>query len=150
MPPKSAKKEPKSLWLTCDKCETKVIQSKLKSHDCETLFGVINEKFQTPSICSSLPAEIDVKDAPGTYLQRFLFVPEAICTFCNFTMGCNLLIQCNGRKHVLTSWTISDKHMDEVYSISAGSSIILIIKKFINYNSFRSNHNIRAVLNLKT
>lgn len=124
MPPKSVKKELKSLWHSCESCEVKVNQNKLKTHEkqCGKLsFGVVDSKFITPSITLSLPNEINDKDAPATYLQRFLFVPESISSFCNFTMGCNLLIEAGGgEKYVRTSWTIHDKHMDEVFSSSEG------------------------------
>lgn len=133
MPPKSAKKEKQSSWHVCDKCGVKVNQIKLKSHEenCgELLLGVINEKFNTLSITPSLPPEISTKDAPTTYLQRFLFIPESVCIFCNFTMNSNLLIQVNGQKYVRSSWTISDKHMDEVFSTSEGKTMILSKTKF--------------------
>lgn len=150
MPPKSAKKEPKSLWLACDKCDAKVTQSKLKSHDCESFStGVVEEKFYTPAMCTSLPSEIDNKDAPGSYLQRFLFVPEAICVFCNFTMGSNLLIQFDGRKYVRSSWTISDKHLDEVYCTSQGK-MFLITFCFLTKFLFRAQRCIRFIRHLAT
>lgn len=126
MPPKSVKKEQKSLWLECDKCRVKIFQSKLESHEkeCGTLSpGIINETYNLISIHHSLPSEIDVKDIPATYLQRFLFIPETICNLCNFTMGCNLLIDINGKKYVRSSWTISDKHADGVFSNSEGLQI---------------------------
>lgn len=125
MPPKSAKKETKSVWHNCDKCGAKVHQNKLKLHEnqCEnSLLGLFEGKFHTSSLNRSLPPEIDTKDAPSTYLQRFIFVPEAICTICNFTMGSKLLIEINGQKIVRSSWTVSDKHMDEVFSSSEGEA----------------------------
>lgn len=124
MPPKSARKEQKSLWHTCDKCGLKIIQNKLKLHekDCNSpVDGIDNEVFNKMCLNHSLPPEIDAKDAPVTYLQRFLFVPEAVCTLCNFTMGSNLLIDVNGRKYVRSSWTISDKHLDDVFTCSEGA-----------------------------
>ena len=126
MPPKSAKKEQLSLWHVCDKCGLKTNQNRLKIHEenCgKRLFGVKNDsEFNTLSITPSLPPEIVSKDASTIYLERFLFVPEAICSFCHFTMGCNLLIQLNGQqKYVRSSFTISDKHLDEVFSSSEGN-----------------------------
>lgn len=123
MPPKSAKKDQKSLWVECDKCSVKIVSSKLNSHekDCGTkAIGVLNKTFSTNSVNSSLPQEIDIKDAPTTYLERFLFIPETICTLCDFAMGSNLLIIAGEQKFVRISWTISDKHLDEVFSNSAG------------------------------
>lgn len=123
MPPKSAKKDLQSAWHVCDKCEAKVHLNKLKSHEenCgKVLLGVKNENINT-LITSSLPPEFNTKGSPVTYLQRFIFIPEAICTFCSFTMGCNLLIHKNRQKYVRSSWTINDKYMDEVFSNSEGN-----------------------------
>jgi hypothetical protein len=123
MPPKSAKKDQKPLWHECDKCKVKIIQSKLKSHEnyCGKFsIGIFDEKLKINSINPSLPSEIDLKDAPTTFLQRFLFVPESICSFCNFTMGCNLLIQNGENKFVRSSWTVADRHLDEVFICSDG------------------------------
>lgn len=126
MPPKSAKKEQNSQWLACDNCGVKVIQNKLKQHEnsCDT-FGVFNESYKTASITPLLPTEIDIKEAPAIYMQRFIFVPETICSLCHFTMGCNLLLQSNGKKHVKSCWAISDKHLDEVYSTSDGEGNLI-------------------------
>lgn|SRR5690349_12553904 len=127
MPPKSAKKELKTLWHSCDKCEVKVIQSKLKSHEtvcgtsenvCE---GVFNEKFITSSMNHCLPSEFELKDAPKLYMQRYIFIPETICTLCNFQMGSNVLIELNDKKYIRSSWTISDKHQDTIFSTSDGN-----------------------------
>lgn len=124
MPPKSVKKEQKSSWNACDKCGMKVHQNKLKLHeeccDSPVAEGIILETFKTSSIKPSLPTEIETKDAPMSYLERFVFIPESICKFCNFTMRCNLLIEFDGKKYVRSSWTISDKHQDEVYCIAEG------------------------------
>jgi hypothetical protein len=122
MPPKSAKKEAKSLWIACDKCGLKIINTKLKFHEksCEPVDGISNEVLSKSALIHSLPPEIEVKDAPLTYLQQFLFVPETICSLCDLTMGCKLLIDVNGRKYVRSSWTISDKYLDEVYTSSEG------------------------------
>lgn len=125
MPPKSAKKDQKSLWVECDKCSVKIVSSKLKTHekDCGIkAIGVLNKKFTTISVKTSLPQEINVKDAPATYLERFLFIPETICTLCDFTMGSNLLIVTGEQKFVRMSWTISDKHLDEVFTSSTGKN----------------------------
>lgn len=124
MAPKSAKKDQKSLWVECDKCSVKIVSSKLKNHekDCGTkTIGVLRNKFSTLSVNTSLPPEIDVKDAPTTYLERFLFIPETICTLCDFTMGSNLLIIAGEQKFVRMSWTISDKHLDEIFTNSTGT-----------------------------
>lgn len=123
MAPKSLKKVQQSLWHACSKCEAKVNQNKVKFHEkfCgDILLGIIGEKFGTLAITYSLPPEIVAKDASVFYLQRFLFVPEAVCLLCNFTMGCNLLIEVNGKKYVRNSWTINDKHADEVFTSSEG------------------------------
>jgi hypothetical protein len=133
MPPKSAKKEQKSLWHTCDKCNLKIIQSKLKLHDkdCNSpVDGIDNETFNKSSLTYSLPPEIDAKDSPTLYLQRFLFVPEAVCSLCNFTMGCNLLIDVNGRKYVRSSWTIGDKYLDETFSNSDGKKTLIFVTNY--------------------
>lgn len=126
MPPKSASKVQKSQWHTCDQCEAKVHSNKLKHHETECSstiqHGAINEKYYTSSINHSLPPEIDIKDAPSLFLQQFLFIPESICSFCNFTMGCNLLIEINtDTKYVMKSWTVGDKHLDEVFASSEGN-----------------------------
>lgn len=126
MPPKSLKKDIKSLWNSCEKCGVKVSHNKLKTHEgnCGKIsLGVVDTKFNTISINQSLPSEINDKEAPLSYLQRFLFVPEAICSFCDFTMGCNLLIEIGDQKFVRTSWTIHDKHIDEVFSSSEGNNL---------------------------
>lgn len=120
MPPKSAKK---SLWVECDKCSVKIVSSKLKNHekDCGTkAIGVLRKEFSTLSVNSSLPQEIDIKDAPAIYLERYVFIPETICTLCDFTMGSNLLIVAGEQKLVRMSWTISDKHLDEIFTNSTG------------------------------
>lgn len=125
MPPKSAKKDQKSLWVECDKCSVKIVSSKLKSHekDCgNKTIGVLKKTFSTISVNSSLPQELDIKDAPATYLERFLFIPETICTLCDFTMGSNLLITAGEQKFVKMSWTISDKHLDELFCNSTGKT----------------------------
>lgn len=130
MPPKSAKKEQKSVWHTCDKCGLKTIQNKLKLHekDCNSpVDGINNEILNKLCLNHSLPPEIDAKDAPTTYLQRFFFVPETVCTLCNFTMGSYLLIDVNGKKYVRNSWTISDKHLDEVFTSSEGKIEMKVI-----------------------
>lgn len=128
MPPKSAKKDIKVLWHSCDKCGVKVIQSKLKLHEneCGSLSkhadGVFNDKLFGSLLNHSLPAELDSKDVPAIYMQRFIFIPESICALCNFTMGSNLLIEINDKKYVRSSWTISDKYQDALFSTSDGNS----------------------------
>lgn len=128
MPPKSAKKDHKSLWVACDKCGVKVVTGKSKLHEKEcgsACSGIINNEYNTTTMKPSLPPEIDIKDAPVVYLQRFLFIPESICTLCNFTMGCNLVVNINQRKFVRSSWTVNDKHVDAIFSNSEGNEIIL-------------------------
>lgn len=123
MPPKSAKKDQRNLWVECDKCHVKIVTSKLKNHekDCGSkTIGVFNKTFSTVSVNTTLPQEIVIVDAPGTYLQRFIFIPETICNLCDFTMGSNLLIAAGEQKFVRLSWTISDKHLDEVFNNSTG------------------------------
>lgn len=128
MPPKSAKKDAKSVWHNCDKCGVKVHQTKLKLHEnqCENSkedsLGLFEGKFNTSSLNRSLPSEIDSKDAPSSYLERFVFIPESICTICNFTMGSKILIEIKNQKVVRSSWTISDKYLDEVFTSSQGKS----------------------------
>lgn len=124
MPPKSAKKEQIGLWLACDKCGVKVIQSKLKNHECgsSTWTGIHAGTFATLSVTTSLPPELEsLKNAPTSYLQRFIFVPETLSALCGFKMGCNLIINVNGKKHVKSCWVISDKYMDEVFTSSEGN-----------------------------
>lgn len=126
MPPKSAKKEPKILWNACDKCGVKIHHNKLKFHDCgSSIDGIQNEKLTTSSLVCSLPSELEsIKDAPATYLQRFVFIPETVSALCNFSMGSNnLLIEAKGKQFVMSSWTIGDKHMDEVFTSSDGKQI---------------------------
>lgn len=134
MPPKSTKRDQKSLWLVCDKCGVKVIQIKSKSHEkyCGTLLlGIVNEKFITSSLTASLPSELNIKDAPTLYLQRFIFIPESICSILNFTMGFNLLIEINGEKFVRSLWTITDKYSDEIFSSSEGEDLIFDLNEFL-------------------
>lgn len=118
MPPKSIKKEqPKATWYTCERCNRKITCNQLNSDTCEE-FGVKNEIFTTKKICESLPKEID--EHQSTYLQRFLFIPEALCNFCSFTMNCNVLIKVNEKFYVRQAWPISDNHLDVIYSSSTG------------------------------
>lgn len=118
---KSNKKEQQSTWYTCEKCNRKITFNHLKlSHEnnCED-FGVLNEIFTTKSINTSLPKEVD--DPHQIFLQRYLFVPESICNFCNFTMDCKLLIEIGNRLYVRFAWPIADTHLDHVYSNSPGT-----------------------------
>lgn len=122
MPPKSNKKEQKTLWFNCEKCNRKITSDQLASgnhgnSNCDE-FGVINESFTTKSVICNLPKEVD--ETSLTFLQRFLFVPEAICNFCNFTMDCNLLIEINGKSYIRKAWPITDVHIDRIYSNSIG------------------------------
>lgn len=139
MPPKSAKKDLKPFWLSCDKCGVKVIQSKMKLHENECgskhVDGVLNEYFFTSSLNNSLPPEFDSKDVPTIYMQRFIFIPETICSLCNFQMGSNLLIEIKGKKFVRSSWTINDKYLDAVFSSSEGN-IRNQSKFFYDHNFF--------------
>lgn len=126
MPPKSNKKEnQKCSWYACDKCGIKITQNQLNvdlENDCCPKFGISGENFIAKSINCALPQELELKDAPLLFLQRFLFVPETVCRFCNFPMDCNLLIEIDdGKKFVRKSWTISDKHLDMIYSSSSGN-----------------------------
>ncbi|CRL00704.1 CLUMA_CG013961, isoform A [Clunio marinus] len=141
MPPKSAKKERKPLWLECDKCGTKIINEKMKNHtnECGTLngYGISNQIFKS-TLTHSLPLEIDSKDTSTTYLQRFVFIPESVCVICNFTMNCNLLIELDEKKYVRTSWTVSDKHMDSFFSNSEEFKLEFSSNKPINISRFNS------------
>lgn len=138
MPPKSAKKDqPKATWYTCERCSRKITHNQLSSsHEkaCEE-FGILNEIFTIRKINESLPKEID--EPHSLYLQRFLFIPEAICNFCNFTMNCNVLIEVNGKFYVKQAWPIGDNHLDVIYSSSLGENklICLITLTFILYFS---------------
>lgn len=123
MPPKSAKKESKSLWYNCDKCNVKLPQAKLQSHESEcgkNEFGIVNESFITNSIITTLPPELELKEAPKIFLQRFLFIPESICNFCRFSMGSKVLIQYGNKQFVKESWTINDKHVDGIFCSASG------------------------------
>lgn len=126
MPPKSAKKDLKLLWVSCDKCDVKVIHKKLEFHqnECGSLLkhGVSDGKFVTASIKNSLPPEFDLKDAPTIYMQRFVFIPETVCSLCDFEMGSNLLIEINDKKFVKSSWTVNDKYLDAVFATSEGNN----------------------------
>lgn len=153
MPPKSAKKEPKCQWHGCDKCKVKIHQNKVKNHENECgsvklSHSVFNETFTTSSLTCSLPPEFNNLDAPSTYLQRFVFIPETICSLCNFTMGCNLLIDHNGHSFVRILWTISDKYMDEIFTNSEGSFVShemrrIPLQPHFCFDSFRAEHGIR-------
>lgn len=123
MPPKSTKKEEqKSLWSTCDKCGYKITQSQIKSKEECSGFGINGNSFITKSISNYLPAEFELKDAPLLYLERFLFIPEAICGYCNFTMNSNILIEVgDSQKYVKSCFAIkNDKFVDKIYSNSLG------------------------------
>jgi hypothetical protein len=122
MPPKSSKKEqPKATWYTCERCSRKITHNQLSSsHEktCEN-FGVIDEIFTTKSISGSLPKEM-IDESHSIYLQRFLYVPEAVCNFCNFKMNCNVVIEINGKFYVKQAWPIGDNHLDVIYSNAIG------------------------------
>lgn len=121
MPPKSNRKEPKALWFNCDKCNRKITHNQLTStHESCNEFGVFEDTFTTKSIVFNLPKEVD--ESNSIYLQRFLFVPESICNFCNFTMDCNLLIEINEKLFVRKAWPINDNHLDLIYSTSKGTT----------------------------
>lgn len=124
MSKRSGKKEAKSLWHSSDKTGVKILQTKLdfydKSDGTPIDGSILNEILYKNKLTNSLPPEIEMKDASSTYLQRFFFIPDSICAICNFTMGCNLLIECGEKKFIRSSWTISDKFLDEVFTISPG------------------------------
>lgn len=121
---KSGKKEIKSLWHSCDKSGVKIIRTKLDflENEQNTIIdgSILNETLHKSKLTASFPNEIDTRDAPRTHLQRYVFIPESICAICNFTMGSNLLIEIGTKKFVRNSWTISDKYLDEVFTISEG------------------------------
>lgn len=144
MPPKSNKKEPKTSWFNCEKCNRKITSDQLTSgnHGNENLceeFGVLNESFTTKKVICNLPKEVD--ESSSTFLQRFLFVPETICNFCNFTMDCNLLIEINEKFYVRKAWPITDVHLDLIYTNSTGCynfDMVSFIKLFIFRTSART------------
>lgn len=129
MPPKSKKKEQKTSWFNCEKCNRKITSEQLSSghgnsaNSCEE-FGVYNESFTTKGVICHLPKE--VIESSSTFLQRFLFIPEAICIFCNFTMDCNLIIEIKNKSYVRKAWPITDVHLDQIYSNSTGMLIITV------------------------
>lgn len=136
---KSGKKEVKSLWHSCDKSGVKIIKTKLEffENDQNSIIdgSILNEVLHKNKLITSLPNEIDIKDAPTTYLQRYVFIPESICVLCNFTIGCNLLIEVGNKKFVKNSWTISDKYLDEVFTISEGNHAFLQkFKAILNFH----------------
>ncbi|KAG5675818.1 hypothetical protein PVAND_005689 [Polypedilum vanderplanki] len=122
MSKKSNKKDQqKSLWYICDKCGIKIIHNQLSSHSENTcsIFGICENVFTTKHInCSVLPQEIDLKDAPIIYLERFIFIPETICKHCDLKMNGYVLIEIDEKKYVKKSWTISDNHLDMIYTNS--------------------------------
>lgn len=121
MPPKSSKKEQaKVKWYTCERCNQKITHNQLSSSHEKTCdeFGVKNEIFTSKSISTTLPKEID--EPHSLYLQKFLFVPEAICNFCNFAMNSYVIVEMNEKFYVKQVWPISDSHLDVVYSSALG------------------------------
>ncbi len=138
MPPKSNKKDQqKPSCYTCDK-SNKIVTLNLfnLSQNSGEEFGIENEIFTTKSIITSPPKEVD--EPHLMYLQRFRFVPEAICNFCTFTMDCNLLIEINRKFFVRQAFPISDSHSDLIYSSCLGGLIKnLFENKFYIFNFCR-------------
>lgn len=124
---RSGKKDPKSLWHSCDKSGIKILQTKIDFFEkVDNIIypidgSIYNETLYKNKLTHTLPDEFDSKKSPSTYLQRYVFIPESICAICNFTMDCNLLIQCGEKKFIRNSWTISDKYLDEVFTTSEGN-----------------------------
>lgn len=128
MPPKSSKKEDIKLgWHDCDKCGFKITTNQLKSKELCTGFGINKGTLIFKEITNSLPADFDKHDVPVGYFERFIFIPESISQFCNFTMNCNVLIELDSQKYVKSSFTVkNDKFIDRIYSMSKGKFVLIL------------------------
>ena len=100
------------------------MQANVKNHEknCEKSVSYVEEeKFYSTSLNFSIPSEVELQDIPKSHLQKYVFIPESICSFTGLIMGCNVLIDFGGsKKYVRTLWTVSDALLDVLHTVSQG------------------------------
>ncbi|XP_065093845.1 ATPase family gene 2 protein homolog A-like [Ochlerotatus camptorhynchus] len=152
MPPKSAKKDHKSIWWKCEQCRAWTLTAELAKHqvdckDLDVLTGYItetNEFHSTRFECSQLTGTAEeLKEMSDVQLNGLVLLSSAVMNKLELVLGD--LVEVNLRSHntshvlkfVRCAWPIDEKHGSRVLSahidevpISAHTNICVCIKPF--------------------